>query len=147
MFSSFLSRVLIICVFATSLVACNGSTSDSVSGISAIDSTTKSTDTGTGSTTPVNPTGVVTLNWTPPTENTDGSSLVDLSGYTIYYGLAPDNMNNSISITNSGLTSYVVENLAANTTYYFSIIAINSQNAASDFSNIVSKVTNTQQPA
>ena len=143
MFSSFLSRVLIVCVFTTSLIACNGTTSDSGTGISAIDNATKSTDTSTGSTPPVNPTGVVTLNWTPPIENTDGSALVDLSGYTIYYGTTPENMNNSISITNSGLTSYVVENLEANTTYYFTIIAINSQNATSDFSNIVSRVTNT----
>ncbi len=27
----------------------------------------------------------VTVSWTPPTENTDGSALTDLDGYWIYY--------------------------------------------------------------
>lgn len=28
----------------------------------------------------------VTINWVPPTENVDGSPLVDLASYTVYYG-------------------------------------------------------------
>lgn len=28
----------------------------------------------------------LTLNWTTPTTNVDGSNLGDLSGYTVYYG-------------------------------------------------------------
>jgi len=33
-------------------------------------------------------TGSVTLTWTPPTKNTDGSQLTDLAAYKIYYGLS-----------------------------------------------------------
>src|SRR5690606_39089874 len=30
--------------------------------------------------------GSVTLSWTPPSENEDGSALTNLAGYRIYYG-------------------------------------------------------------
>jgi len=93
---------------------------------------------GTG-TDPVVGTGVATLNWIPPTENSDGSTLVDLSGYKIYYGTTPNSLYNSIVIDNPGLTSYVIDNLVNNTTYYFSITAINSKNVESTYSNVVSK--------
>jgi len=85
-------------------------------------------------------TGVATLSWTPPTANTDESSLTDLSGYKIYYGLSPDALTNSITVNNAGITSYVVENLTTNVVYYFSITAINGLNIESDLSNVTSKL-------
>jgi len=88
---------------------------------------------------PVIGTGVATVNWTPPTENTDGTALVDLAGYKIHYGTSPDNLYNNILINNPGITSFVIENLANNTTYYFSVTAVNSKGMESGFSNIVSK--------
>ena len=30
--------------------------------------------------------GSMSLSWTPPTQNTDGSALTDLAGYKLYYG-------------------------------------------------------------
>jgi len=89
--------------------------------------------------TPNNTTGIATLSWNPPTENTDNSSLNDLSGYKIYYGLSADALTNTITITNVDQVSYVIENLNMNTTYYFSITAVNTSNSESDLSNIVSK--------
>ena len=86
-----------------------------------------------------NPTGVVTLSWMPPTENTDNSALTDLSGYKIYYGESPESLPNIIVINNIGLTEYVIDNLNTNTTYYFTITAINSSNTQSAYSNIESK--------
>ena len=107
--------------------------------------TDPSTGTDNGGTTDTSSTetppgvGVATINWTPPTENTDGTALVDLAGYKIYYGTAPDSLHNNVIINNTGLTSYVIDNLDNNTTYYFSITAVNSQGIESPFSNIVSK--------
>jgi len=92
--------------------------------------------------TPVAPTptnGVATLNWLPPIENIDGSTLDDLAGYKIYYGASPDSFANVISISNPGLSSFVIDNLTTNTTYYFTITALNSRGIESRFSNIVSK--------
>jgi Fibronectin type III domain len=67
----------------------------------------------------------VTLDWQPPTENTNGTPLTNLAGYYIYYGTQSQNYTNTIQITNPGVTTYVVENLSPGT-YYFVIAAYNS---------------------
>lgn len=72
----------------------------------------------------------MTLSWQPPTENTDGSALTDLSGYVINYGTQSGDYTSSITLTNPGLTTYVVDNLAAGT-YYFSITATASDGSES----------------
>ncbi|MEQ8205986.1 MAG: putative Ig domain-containing protein, partial [Woeseia sp.] len=56
--------------------------------------------------------GLVNLSWTPPTQNTDGTALTNLSGYRIYYGTAPGNYPNRITINNANDLNHVVENLA-----------------------------------
>ena len=83
----------------------------------------------------------VTINWTPPTENTDGTSLTNLSGYNIHYGTASHNYTQTISVTNPGLASYVVENLTAGT-YYFAVAAVNSAGTESPLSSEVSTKVN-----
>lgn len=77
--------------------------------------------------------GTVTLNWQPPTQNSDGSPITGLAGYNIYYGTASQSYSQSIKLTNPGLTTYVVENLPAGT-YYFSIAAYDATGAQSSFS-------------
>ena len=37
--------------------------------------------------------GSATLSWTPPTQNSDGSALTNLSGYSIYWGRAPQTLH------------------------------------------------------
>jgi hypothetical protein len=66
--------------------------------------------------------GSATLSWSPPTANTDGSSLTNLGGYHVYYGTDQAAMTKSIQITNPGLTSYTVGSLSAGT-YYFAVSA------------------------
>jgi hypothetical protein len=79
--------------------------------------------------------GTATLSWAPPTQNTDGSPLVDLAGYMIYWGSAPGTYTHSARLPNAGLTSYVVENLASDTIYYFATTAYNGRGLESGFSN------------
>lgn len=86
-------------------------------------------------------TSAVTLNWTPPTENEDGSTLTDLAAYKIYYGLSEGNYPNEIPVNNPGLTAYIVDNLTPNT-YYFVATSINSAGEESVYSNVASKVVN-----
>ena len=81
--------------------------------------------------------GTVTVSWTPPTTNVDGSSLVDLAGYKIKYGTKKKRFPNIIDIENVGLTSYVIENLSPNI-YYFVMTAYRSSGVESDHSNMVS---------
>lgn len=81
----------------------------------------------------------VTLSWTPPTQNTDESPLIDLAGYYIYYGLSAGNYPNRIAIDNPGIATFVVENLTPNT-YYFVATSVNSSGVESEYSNVAIKV-------
>jgi len=86
-------------------------------------------------------TGSVTLTWTAPTTNTDGSQLTDLAAYKIYYGTTQGNYPNEVRIDNPGITTYVIDNLSANT-YFFVSTSINSLEIESDYSNVASKIVN-----
>jgi len=79
---------------------------------------------------PVNTTGSATVSWIPPTANTDGSVLGNLAGYHIYYGTSASNLNESVTLTNAGLTRYVVGGLATQT-WYFAMTAYNSSGVES----------------
>lgn len=78
--------------------------------------------------------GAVTLSWTIPTQNTDGSALTDLSAFRVGWQRTGSAAQGSININNASVSSYVVENLAAGT-YDFTIVAINSVGIASAPSN------------
>lgn len=83
--------------------------------------------------------GSVTINWTPPTQNVDGSTLTNLSGYHLYYGTSASSLTNVVNITNPGLATYVVSDLSA-ATYYFSVTSINANGTESPRSAVVSAV-------
>jgi hypothetical protein len=82
--------------------------------------------------------GTATLTWTPPTTRTDGSALLNLAGYRVLWGTTSGSFPNSVRLTNPGLTSYVVQNLAP-ATYYFVIRAFDSNGVESDNSNVAQK--------
>jgi hypothetical protein len=82
--------------------------------------------------------GRATLSWTAPTENTDGSTLANLSGYRIRYGTSAGALTSTIVINNASVTTYVVEDLAP-ATWYFAVTAVNSQGAESSYSNVANK--------
>ena len=82
--------------------------------------------------------GAMTLSWTPPTENEDGSALTDLGGYVIYYGESPGSYPNRIRITNPSISTYVVENLLPRT-YYIVATALNAAGVESRYSGMASK--------
>jgi len=78
------------------------------------------------------------LSWLAPTENTDGSPLTDLAGYKIYWGQSPSNLNNSVTVIDAGITSYVVDELTRGT-WFFSVTAVDADGLESSFSNISAK--------
>jgi len=82
--------------------------------------------------------GSATLSWTPPTQNTDGSSLTNLGGYRIYYGTSPSALTQTLQVTNPGLTSYTVGNLSPGT-YYFALAAYTTDGVEGDASAVGSK--------
>jgi len=83
-------------------------------------------------------TGAATLSWMPPTEKTDGSALTNLAGYKIYYGQSQNNLNQSVTISSPGITSYVISNLTP-ATWFFAATAYDANGLESSLSNVASK--------
>jgi hypothetical protein len=82
--------------------------------------------------------GSATLNWTQPTQNTDGSPLSDLSGYIIFYGTNPSSLSQQISLSDPSLSTHVVPGLSMGT-WYFAVKAVTTSGVDSGFSNTASK--------
>ncbi|MGH7128879.1 MAG: putative Ig domain-containing protein [Planctomycetaceae bacterium] len=68
--------------------------------------------------------GSVTVSWSPPTTNADGTPLSDLAGYRIYYGRSANDLDSAVAIDNPGTTRRVIDNLSP-ATWYFSMTSIN----------------------
>src|SRR5882724_2539585 len=81
--------------------------------------------------------GVATLDWMPPTENSDGSVLTNLAGYTVYYGTSASNLTQSVKITNPGLSAYTLSNLSSGT-WYFALTSYSSTGVESARSGVAS---------
>jgi hypothetical protein len=79
-----------------------------------------------------------TLNWSPPTQNTDGSSITNLAGYVISYGTSSSELSQTVSISNPSTTSYTVQNLGQGT-WYFAVSATEADGSMSALSSVVSK--------
>ena len=82
--------------------------------------------------------GSATLSWTPPTQNTDGTTINNLAGFRIQYGTSAGSLTQTIQVANPGLATYVVTDLSSGT-WFFSVRSYNSGGAESASSNLVSK--------
>jgi hypothetical protein len=81
----------------------------------------------------------VTIAWTPPTENTNGSALTNLVGYHLYYGTTQADLTKVVDITNPGVASYMVSDLSAGT-WYFALTSVNAVGVESVRSSVISTV-------
>jgi hypothetical protein len=82
--------------------------------------------------------GAATVSWTPPTRNTDGSTLTNLAGFRISYGTSSSALTNTVQVSNASVSRYVIENLSGGT-WYFAVRAYNSTGKESTPSGVVSK--------
>jgi hypothetical protein len=73
----------------------------------------------------------------PPTENSDGSVLTNLAGYTVYYGTSPDSLTQSVKVSNPGLSAYTVTNLPSGT-WYFAVTSYSSAGVESTRTGTIS---------
>jgi hypothetical protein len=80
-------------------------------------------------------TGSASLVWVPPTENEDGTPLLDLAGYKLYWGTEEGSYPNSVTLMNPGITRYVVEDLTP-AEWHFVMTAVNSRGIESELSNL-----------
>jgi hypothetical protein len=83
--------------------------------------------------------GGAELSWTPPTQNTDGSSLTNLAGYRIAYGTTATALTQTVQVANVGVTRYTFDNLSPGT-YYFAVRAYTSSGTESANSNVATKI-------
>jgi hypothetical protein len=74
-----------------------------------------------------------------PTTNTDGTPLVTVAGFRVFYGTAPGNYSRNLSIASPAVTSVVLEGLESGYTWYFAVTAIGGSGAESAYSREVSK--------
>ena len=82
--------------------------------------------------------GSATLTWTVPTQNVDGSSLTDLTGYKIYYGTSPSALSSSVSVAGGSVTTTTINGLSTGTTYYFAIASVSTSGGEGNKSNTAS---------
>jgi putative Ig domain-containing protein len=83
----------------------------------------------------------VSVSWSPPTQNADGSTLTDLAGYKIHYGTQAGAYTGNISVNNAGLTRYELDSLPKGK-IFIAMTAVNSAGAESDYSSEVSVTVN-----
>jgi hypothetical protein len=113
--------------------ASTGSTTGTGSSSNSSSGATSGSSSSGAVTSPTN----VTLSWSAPTENTNGSALTNLTGYIIYYGTSASAMTQTIDVNTVGMLTYVVDNLSAGS-WYFQIVAVNSAGEQSSPSATVS---------
>jgi len=94
------------------------------------------TVTVTPATTPAN--GTATLNWVPPTGNTDGTPVTPLVGYHVFFGTSASALTQSIAVSGGTTTSYEITGLTAGT-WYFAVAADATDGTESAQSNLGSK--------
>lgn len=82
--------------------------------------------------------GQVTISWKAPTQNTDGTPLTDLAGFTVWQSIAGVSGYTSVNIANPGATSITLSNLKPGT-YTWNVTAYNTAGVKSDASVSVSK--------
>jgi hypothetical protein len=79
---------------------------------------------------------VTKLSWSAPTAYTDGTSLTNLAGFKIYYGVSSGTYSD---VVDAGMTtSYTISGLAPGT-YYFAVRAYDASGNESGYSNEASK--------
>jgi hypothetical protein len=102
-----------------------------------VDTTTAITPTTT-TTTIAGATGTATLVWQKPSQNTDGSALVDLAGYIVKYGTDPASLSQTVTLTDPAATRHTLQSLGRGT-WYFTVASLTSTGVESDLTPMVNK--------
>ena len=82
--------------------------------------------------------GTTTVGWTLPVTNVDGTTLTDLAGFRIHYGMSVTTLDRTLDVPGADVTSANVGNLAQGT-WYFSVTAYSATGVESALSEVVSR--------
>jgi Putative Ig domain len=83
----------------------------------------------------------VTLTWAAPTQNSDGSTLTDLAGFTVVYGTSQNALDQTVRIDNATASTWSSDNFPSGT-YYFAVKAFNTSGGEGSLSDVMSKTFN-----
>jgi hypothetical protein len=83
-------------------------------------------------------TGSALLSWSAPTANVNGSPLNGPTGYGIYYGPDPGQLNHRIEIRDPSVVNWTVSGLPAGT-WYFTATTLGRDGTESEYSTMTSK--------
>jgi hypothetical protein len=78
----------------------------------------------------------VTLSWTPPSTNSNGTPVSELAGYRIYYGTSAASLSTVITVNGADDTTQVIKKLASGT-WYFAVTSFNSDKVESALSAVL----------
>jgi len=106
--------------------------------ITVSDGTTSTSLSGFSITVTAASTGTATLSWSAPTQNTDGSSLIDLAGYRVYHGTSASSLTDMVNVPGSSATGYTWSQLTSGT-HYFAVAAYTAAGVESSMSAVGSK--------
>jgi hypothetical protein len=81
--------------------------------------------------------GSVTVSWSAPTQNVDGTTVTSLAGYRVRYGQSPGALSTVVTVPNAGVVNSVIQGLTPGV-WYFTVTAFTSEGAESDDSAVVS---------
>jgi hypothetical protein len=81
----------------------------------------------------------ITLSWTAPTQNADGTPLTDLAGFRIYYGKSADDYPYFDTINDPNANTHRVDNLVPGE-WFFRVIAFDTSFHESRLSDAVSTI-------
>jgi hypothetical protein len=76
--------------------------------------------------------------WSAPTENTNGTAVTPLTGYTIYYGTTEGALTQSVVVSGATTLTYTITGLTTGT-WYFAVAADAADGTQSAMSEIGSK--------
>ncbi len=86
-------------------------------------------------------TGSATVHWADPTQNTNGTTLMNLAGVHLHYGTSASALTHEITVASATQTSYTISGLTSGT-WYFGATAYNTSGVESAMSDIGSKAIN-----
>lgn len=95
--------------------------------------------------------GSATINWTLPTQNTDGSPLTDLTGFKIYRRIVPATTETLLTNVQSATATSFTDSPLSPGTYFYTMTSYNVAGIESDHtspgSKVVTAASDTQQIA
>jgi hypothetical protein len=82
-------------------------------------------------------TGTATLVWQKPSQNTDGTPLVNLAGFIIKYGTDPASLSQTVTLNDPTASRHTLQSLGRGT-WYFTVASLTTSGVESDLSPLVS---------